>query len=171
MTRSRRSISVTSRVTLLGMSKPDVTVWIRDGMFAERAGIEGWVPADTAIRASSAEALTELAADLADVEIVLQPTIMASGVSDVIASGEALLTGAGLASMAVALRVWLRRHDNKRVRIEYNGRTIDLTGMGTKDIEQVLTEITRLPDVANADANQLRQDEDDGDAAATSGND
>lgn len=133
-------------------------------MFAERAGIEGWVPADTAIRASSVEAMNELAGDLADVDIVLRPTIIASGVSDVIASGEAMLTGAGLASMAAALRVWLRRNDKKRVRVEYNGRTIDLSGMGTKDIELVLNEITRLLDVGNADANQRPQDEDDGDA-------
>lgn len=142
------------------MSKPDVTVWIRDGMFAERAGIEGWVPADTAIRASSAEALTELASDLADVGIVLRPTIMASGMSDVIASGEAMLTGAGLASMAAALRVWLRRHDNKRVRIEYNGRTIELGGMGAKDLEQLLSKITRLPSIGEAGANQRPQDAD-----------
>lgn len=125
-------------------------------MFAERAGIEGWIPANTAIRASSAEALTELASDLADVDIVLRPTIMAGAVSDVLASGEAMLTGAGLASMAVALRVWLRRHDHKRVRIEYNGRSIDLSGMGTKEIEQVLTNITRLPDATNADTDQRR---------------
>jgi len=114
------------------VSDADVTVWIRDGMFAERAGIEGWVPADTGIRASSLEALTELADDLADVGIVVRPTIVAS-IGGVLASGEAMVTSAGLASMAAALRAWLRRHDGKRVRIDYNDRHRHQRGGGQGD--------------------------------------
>jgi hypothetical protein len=140
----RRAVVSPLGSTMGDVSKPEVTVWIRDGIFGERAGIEGWVPADTGIRASSLEALTELAEDLAEVGIVVRPTIVDS-VADVLASGEAMVTGAGLASLAAALRTWLRRNDGKRVRIDYNGRIIDIKGMGAKEIEQVLAGLSQLP--------------------------
>ena len=146
-----------------------MTVWIRDGIFAERAGIEGWVPVDTGIRASGLESLTELADDLADVGIVVRPTIVAS-IGGVLASGEVMVTCAGLASMAAALRAWRRRHDGKRVRIDYNGRTIDIKGMGIKEIEQVLAGLSQLPDVADIRTNANGRDEGD-DASDSSGSD
>jgi hypothetical protein len=143
------------------MTEPaTMTVFVRDGMFRERAGIEGWQLADTALRTGDWASLDELVDDLRANGFAVHPVVFASG-TFASPAAEILVGGAGgLTAFAAALRAWFHRHDGKKIHFEFNDHLIDLTGVSEKRLAELLRSLSNFDSPRGEDADAEGGDQD-----------